>query len=94
MPRAEYRAALEQKPDLGEGHLNLGVVCMLTGRLDEAESEVALAEKAGVKVPQALKDDIQKRRARSRRTASRGILRGVHACVLAGDRPPAPQATA
>ena len=59
----EYRAALEEKPDLGEGHLNLAVVCMLTGRLDEADSEVALAEKAGVKVPQGLKDDIQKRRA-------------------------------
>ena len=58
----EYRAALEEKPDLGEGHLNLAVVCMLTGRLDEADSEVALAEKAGVKVPQGLKDDIQKRR--------------------------------
>jgi tetratricopeptide (TPR) repeat protein len=65
LPKAEveYRAALEQKPDLGEGHLNLGVVCMLTGRLDEAESEVALAEKAGLRVPPALKDDIAKRRA-------------------------------
>jgi protein O-GlcNAc transferase len=59
----EYRAALEQKPGLGEGHLNVAVVCMLTGRLDEAEKEVALAEKAGVKVPQGLKDDIRKRRA-------------------------------
>jgi len=58
----EYRAALEQKPDLGEGHRNLAVVCMLTGRLDEADSEIALAEKAGLRVPQALKDDIQKRR--------------------------------
>jgi protein O-GlcNAc transferase len=58
----EYRAALEQKPDLGEGHLNLGVVCMLTGRLDEAESEVVLAEKAGIRIPPALKEDIQKRR--------------------------------
>ena len=58
----EYRAALEQKPDLGEGHRNLAVLCMLTGRLDEADSEVALAEKAGLKVPQGLKDDIQKRR--------------------------------
>jgi tetratricopeptide (TPR) repeat protein len=58
-----YRAALEEKPDLGEGHLNLAVVCMLTGRLDEADSEVKLAEKAGVKVPQGLKDDIVKRRA-------------------------------
>ena len=59
----EYRAALKEKPDLGEGHLNLGVVCMLTGRLDEAEAEVALAEKAGVKLPQGLKDEIKKRRA-------------------------------
>jgi tetratricopeptide (TPR) repeat protein len=59
----EYRAALAQKPDLGEGHLNLGVVCMMTGRLDEAEREVALAEKAGIRVPPALKEDIQKGRA-------------------------------
>ena len=59
----EYRAALAERPDLGEGHLNLGVVCMLTGRLDEAESQVALAEKAGMRVPQGLKDEIQKRRA-------------------------------
>jgi len=58
----EYRAAIAQKSDLGEGHLNLAVVCMLTGRLDEADREVALAEKAGTKVPQGLKDDIQKRR--------------------------------
>jgi tetratricopeptide (TPR) repeat protein len=59
---AAYRAAIAQKSDLGEGHLNLGVVCMMTGRLDEAESEVALAEKAGIHVPPALKADIQKRR--------------------------------
>lgn len=58
----EYRAALAQKPDLGEGHLNLAVVCMLTARLDEADREVALAEKAGVRVPPGLKDDIAKRR--------------------------------
>ena len=58
-----WRAAVEVKPDLGEAHLNLAVVCMLTGRLDEAEEEVALAEKAGLKVPQGLKDDIAKRKA-------------------------------
>ncbi len=38
------------------------VLCMMTGRLDEADREIALAEKAGLKVPQGLKDDIQKRR--------------------------------
>ena len=58
----EYRAALAEKPDLGEGHLNLAVVLMLTGRLDDADREVALAEKAGLKVPQGLKDEIQKKR--------------------------------
>jgi tetratricopeptide (TPR) repeat protein len=57
----EYRAALAQKPDLGEGHLNLGVVCMLTGRLDEAESEIALAEKAGIRIPRGLREDLKKR---------------------------------
>jgi len=59
----QYRAALAQKPDLGEGHLNLAVVCMLTGRLDEAKAEVAAAEKNGVKVPQGLKDEIARRAA-------------------------------
>lgn len=62
----QYRAALEQKPDLGEGHLNLAVVCMLTGRLDEAKAEVAAAEKSGVKVPPGLKDDIARRAAAPR----------------------------
>ncbi len=47
----EYRAALAQKPDLGEGHLNLGVVCMLTGRLDEAENEVRWPRRRGPSSP-------------------------------------------
>ncbi len=63
---AEYRAALAQKSDLGEGHLNLGVVCMLTGRRDEAESEIALAEKAGIRIPPGLKDDLKRRRENNR----------------------------
>ncbi len=58
-----YRAAVEVKPDLGEAHLNLSVVYMLTSRLDLAEQEVALAEENGVQVPQGLKDDIAKRKA-------------------------------
>jgi len=60
---AEYRAALAQKPQLGEAQLDLGVVCMLTGRLDEAESEIALAEKAGIRIPPRLRDDLKNRRA-------------------------------
>lgn len=64
MKKAEeaYQAALKVKPDLGEAHVNLAVVYMITKRLDEAESEVALAEKNGVKVPQGLKDEIAKRK--------------------------------
>ena len=63
----EYRAALEEKPGLGEAHQNLAVVCMLSGRLDEAKTEVAAAEKAGVKVPQGLKDEIARRAAAPQR---------------------------
>ncbi len=58
----EYRAALEVNSGLGEAHNNLAVVYMLTGRLDEADKEVALAEKAGFKVHAGLKQDIEKRR--------------------------------
>lgn len=56
----EYKAALEVSPNLGEAHNNLGVVYMLTERLGAAAQEVALAEKAGFKVPPALKQDIEK----------------------------------
>lgn len=58
----EYKAALAVKPDLGEAHNNLAVVYMLTERLDEAQAEVALAEKSGFQVPPGLKQDIVKRR--------------------------------
>jgi Tfp pilus assembly protein PilF len=65
--RAEeaYRAAVEVKPDLGEAHQNLAVVYMVTGRLDQAEREVELAEEAGLRVPSGLRKDIEKRRASS-----------------------------
>ena len=43
----EWRAALQVDPKLGEAHNNLAVVLMLTGRLDEAERELELAEKSG-----------------------------------------------
>lgn len=58
----EYKAALEVSPSLGEAHNNLGVVYMLTGRLDAAAREVALAEKAGFKVAPGLKQDLERRR--------------------------------
>lgn len=64
MPEAEreYRAALAIDPRLGEGHNNLAVVLMLTGRLEEAESEVKLARKAGLPPNPRLDDEIRKRK--------------------------------
>ncbi len=58
----EYRAALELDPGSGDAHNNLAVVLMLTSRLEEAEREVKLAEKAGVPVDPLLKDEIRKRK--------------------------------
>ena len=49
-------------PRSGDAHNNLAVVLMLSGRLEEAEREVRLAEQAGVEVNPRLKDEIRKRR--------------------------------
>jgi tetratricopeptide (TPR) repeat protein len=59
----EWRLALAVDPTIGEVHNNLAVVCMLTERYDEAEKEVALAEKTGFKVSPSLKQDIKARKA-------------------------------
>jgi len=59
----EWRAALDVNPKLGEAHNNLAVVLMLTGRLDDAEREVELAEKSGYKVPDGFKADLKARKA-------------------------------
>lgn len=56
----EYKAALEVDPKVGEAHNNLAVVYLLTKRPADAEREVALAEKAGFKVPEGLKRDIRR----------------------------------
>jgi Flp pilus assembly protein TadD len=58
----EWRQAAAVDPGIGEIHNNLAVVCMLTGRLDEAERELDLAEKAGFKVNPQLRADLKKRR--------------------------------
>jgi tetratricopeptide (TPR) repeat protein len=57
-----YREAINSKPDYGEAHNNLAVICMLNGRLDDAEKHVKLAEKGKFKVPQGLKDEIKARK--------------------------------
>jgi tetratricopeptide (TPR) repeat protein len=60
----EWRAAIAIDPSIGEIHNNLAVVLMLTNRFDEADKEVALAEKAGFKVNPRLKEDLRSKRAK------------------------------
>ena len=59
----EWRAALQDDSKLGEAHNNLAVVLMLTGRLEEAEREMQLAEKNGHRVSDAFKADLKARKA-------------------------------
>lgn len=59
----EYRAAVEVNPKLGPAHNNLAVICLKTGRPDEAATELGLAEKNGVTVHPGLKADIAKAQA-------------------------------
>jgi tetratricopeptide (TPR) repeat protein len=59
----EYKAALEADPHVGEAHNNLAVVYLLTKRPDDADREIALAEKSGFKVRDGLKQDVQRLRA-------------------------------
>jgi tetratricopeptide (TPR) repeat protein len=61
----EWRAAVEIDPNIGELHNNLAVVFMLTNRFDEAEKEIALAEKAGFKVSPQFKADLKSRRGKT-----------------------------
>jgi len=60
----QYRSAIEADPKAGEAHNNLAVVLTLTGRFDEADKEIALAEKSGFRVNPELKKDLAARRAR------------------------------
>jgi tetratricopeptide (TPR) repeat protein len=57
----EYREALSANPKLGEAHNNLAVVCLKTGRIEEAWSHIQAAEKAGFDVNPMLKKDIESR---------------------------------
>jgi tetratricopeptide (TPR) repeat protein len=61
----EYVEAIKVEPKFGEAHNNLAVIYMITGRFDEAEREIDLAEKSGFKVNPQLKADIRKRRGSS-----------------------------
>jgi len=58
----EYLEALKVNPKYGEVHNNLAVICMLSGRLDEAEAHVKAAEKAGLRVNSEFKAALRRRR--------------------------------
>jgi len=58
----EYKAAVDANSASGETHNNLAVLYMPTGRLEEATSEVRLAEKTGFKVNPQLKQDLEAKR--------------------------------
>ena len=57
---AEWKAAADVNPKLGEAHNNLAVVYMRTDRLDAAAQELKLAEKAGFRVNPQFKEDLKK----------------------------------
>jgi len=56
-----FRAAVGTNPKLGAAHNNLAVICMLSGRLEEADREIKAAEKAGFAVSPRFKDDLKQR---------------------------------
>jgi tetratricopeptide (TPR) repeat protein len=58
---AQWRAAIEANPKLGEAHNNIAVIYMQTGRFEEALQELTLAEKAGFKVNPQFKADLKER---------------------------------
>lgn len=60
---AEWKAAVDANPKLGEAHNNLAVIYMQTGRVDAAEQELKLAERAGVRVNPQFKEDLEKKKA-------------------------------
>ena len=57
----EYLEAVRVDPAFGEAHNNLAVLYMLSGRLQQAEQAIGLAEKAGFKVNPRLKEDLKQR---------------------------------
>ncbi len=62
----EYQAAISVNPKLGAAHNNLAVIYMMTGRFDQAERSMKLAEKGGFPVSPRFKDDLKKAQATAR----------------------------
>jgi tetratricopeptide (TPR) repeat protein len=57
---AQWRAAVDANPKLGEAHNNLAVIYLGKGQKADAENAVKQAEKNGFKVNPQLKEDIRK----------------------------------
>lgn len=58
---AEWQAALQVNPKLGEAHNNLAVVYMIANRFKEAEAEIKQAERSGFRVNPQFKRDLSGR---------------------------------
>jgi len=59
--QSAFEEAVEIDPKLGPAHNNLAVVYMMSGRFKEAKEEVRRAEKAGMRVPDAFKQELERR---------------------------------
>jgi Tfp pilus assembly protein PilF len=59
----EWKAAIAVNPKLGQAHNNLAVIYMQTGRLNEAEQEIKLAEQSGFRVNSQFREDLKKKKA-------------------------------
>jgi len=66
----EYRAALKADDKLGAAHNNLAVICMLTGRFEEAKKEVVAAEKASFPVSPRFKQDLEEREKAAKKSSN------------------------
>jgi Flp pilus assembly protein TadD len=56
----EYRAAIDVAPKMAESRNNLAVVLLLSGKPADAKEQIRLAEKAGFRVNEGLKQDVEK----------------------------------
>lgn len=58
---AAFQEAVAIDPKLGPAHNNLAVMYMMDGRFDEARAEVKRAEKAGTRVADSFKQELERR---------------------------------
>lgn len=61
----EYREATRVNSKMGEAHNNLAVVCMMTGKFDEAQKEIKAAEESGFRVNPRFKEDLERAMAKA-----------------------------